>query len=150
MPGQPPPEVDQGDEATIEKFRRYIETNYSPIPKDEQERLLESISTLIEMGHNKKDSLKSVMEYVSNLIFKFFDFHEIAIGLKSRKDAIYRYEVLFGYRKELQDKFAQMKYTYEDMVEYDRFPNIKMGRRSEINFFEKVPETEKALFARPY
>lgn len=141
--------IDKADEASIEKLKTYIETTYNPIPKDEQERLIDGLVTLIQMGQNKRDSLRSVLEYVTKMIFKYFDFHEIGIGVKSRRDQLFRYEILFGYRKDLQDQFAKVAYTYEDMVEYHRFPYVKMGKLTDLVFAEGMPDKEKVLFARP-
>ena len=111
---------------------------------------MDNILTLVEMGHDKKQSLKSVLDFAVKMIFKLFDFHEITVGLKNRKDGYYRYEVIFGFRKEAEDNLRRLKYTYEDMVSNEKFPFIKMGRISELNPVEGLPEWERELFNRPY
>jgi hypothetical protein len=81
------------------QYRAFIESTYSPIPKDDQEKIIDNILTLVEMGHDKKQPLRSTLDFAAKMIFKPFDFHEIGIGLKNRKDGLYRYDILFGYRK---------------------------------------------------
>jgi hypothetical protein len=137
-------------EASIGKLKAYVDSTYYPIPKDEHERLLDSLAALTQMGQNKKESLRSVLEHVSRLIFKFFGFQEIGIGLKSAKDQLFRYEVLFGYRKDLVDLLAKIEYSHEDMIDNDRFPSMKMGKSSELIFAEKLSESDRIYFARPY
>jgi len=132
------------------QYRAFIETTYSPIPKDEFEKIVDNILTLIEMGHDKKQPLKSTLDFAAKMIFKLFDFHEIGVGLKDRKDGTYRYEVMFGFRKEVEENFRKLRYTYEDMVSNERFPFIRIGRLSELDPVEGLPEWEHDLFNRPY
>jgi len=132
------------------QYRAYVENLYSPIPKDDQEKFIDNILTLIEMGHDRRQPLRSTLDFAAKMIFKLFDFHEIGIGLKNRKDGMYRYEILFGFRKEVEENFRKLKYTYEDMVSNERFPFIKTGRLSELDPVEGLPEREADLFNRPY
>ncbi|HEX9906856.1 MAG TPA: hypothetical protein VGB78_00090 [Thermoplasmata archaeon] len=140
----------KSDDPDVYRLRTFIETTYSPIPKDEQERLIDSVANLIEQGYDKKQTVNSLLDHASKIIFKFFDFREIAIGLKSRKDGLYRYEILFGYRREIQEEFMRLAYTYEDMTSFDRFPHFQIGRLSSFNFAEGLPDQERHLYALPY
>lgn len=132
------------------QYRAYVESLYSPLPKDDQEKFIDNMLTLIEMGHDRRQPLKSTLDFAAKIIFKLFDFHEIGIGLRNRKDGTYRYEILFGFRKEVEENFRRLKYTYEDMVSNERFPFIKTGRLSELDPVEGLPEWETDLFNRPY
>jgi len=132
------------------QYRALIENTYSPVPKDEQEKIIDNILTLIDMGHDRKQPLKSTLEFAAKMIFKLFDFHEICVGLRNRKDGYYRYDVIFGYRKEIEENFRRLKYDYEDMVSKERFPFITLGRLSELDPVEGLPEHERDLFNRPY
>jgi len=142
--------ADKASDRIDRKYRTLIENTYSPIPKDEQEKVIDNILTLIEMGHDKKQPLKSTLDFAAKIIFKLFDFHEIGVGLRNRKDGFYRYEILFGFRKEVEENFRKLKYEYEDMVSNERFPFIKLGRLSELDPVEGLPEHERDLFNRPY
>jgi hypothetical protein len=137
-------------DAIDRKYRTFIESSYSPIPRDADEKTIDGIISVVELAMDKKQPLKTVLEQTARLIFRHFDFREVGIGLKSRESDIYKYEVLLGYRADLADSLRKLKYTYEDMVSQDRFPNIKTGRLSELNPVEGLPEEEKVLFNRPY
>lgn len=126
-----------------------IEMNYSHIPKDNREKIIDNYLSLVESASGRQ-SLRSTLDQTTKLIFRLFGFREVSIGLKSREDSFYRYEALFGYRGEVAEKFRRLKYTYEDMVSKDKYPNIKMGKLSELNPVEGLPKHEKDLFNRPY
>ena len=132
------------------QYRASIENAYNAIPRDDHEKIIDNILTLIEMGHDKKQPLKSTLDFAVKMIFKLFDFHEITVGLKNRKDGYYRYDVIFGFRKDFEDSLRKLKYSYEDMVNKEKFPFIKIGRLSELNPVEGLPEWERELFSRPY
>jgi len=141
--------MDDAKDPLDRKLKSYIETTYSPIPRDEQERIIDNVISLIELAQDKKQNSRSIMDHVAKMIFRLFSFDEIAVGLRDRRSGVYRYEVLFGYRKEVIDKFRRIEYSYHDMVSYDRFPNVKIGRLSEFNPVEGLPEREKDLYDRP-
>jgi len=137
-------------EAIDRKFRMFIEDKYSFVLKDAEEKIIDSLITWMELAMDRKQPLKTVLEQAAKLIFRQFEFREVGIGLKSRTSETYKYEVLFGYKREIVDSFLELEYTLDDMVSQDRFPYIKMGRRSELNPAEGLPDEERILFNRPY
>jgi hypothetical protein len=132
------------------QYKTLIEKGYSPIPRDPQEKIIEGIFGIIEASNDRKNTLGSILELTAKTIFRMFEFDEIGIGLKDRKDGLYRYEVLFGYRPSMIEDFKKMAYTYDDMVSYDKFPFIKTGKYSDLNPVEGLPEGERHLFNRPF
>jgi len=132
------------------QYKTLIERGYAPIPRDQLEKIIEGIFGIIETSNDRRNSLKSILEQVAKTIFRLFEFDEIGIGLKSRRDGLYRYEVLFGYRGVIVDDFKKIAYTYDDMVSYDKFPFIKTGKYSDLNPVEGLPDEEKHLFNRPF
>lgn len=132
------------------QYRSFIENAYIPIPKDAQEKIIDNLLSLVELAGEKRQSLKAIFEQTCKIIFRLFGFREVAIGLKSREDFQFRYEELFGYRKDVADNFRKMKYSFEDMVSQERFPHIKIGKLAELNPMEGLPQWEKELYNRPY
>ena len=132
------------------QFRQYIESKYSPIPRDDHEKLIDALIGLMEHGRDRRQSLHSFLEQATRLIFRFFALDEIVIGLYDRKQKDYYIEVVFGYRSELAAEYKKLRYDQEDMVSQDRFPNIKIGKLSELNPVEGLPESERKLFNRPF
>jgi hypothetical protein len=137
-------------DAIDRKYRAFIEDYYSPIPRDADEKIIDNMISLIEMAKDRTQPLNAILEQAAKLIFRYFDFREVAIGLKSRTEDIYRYEILLGYRPDMVDSYRKLKYTYEDMVSQDRYPSIRTGKLSELNPVEGLPDEEEYLFNRPY
>jgi len=131
-------------------FRQHIESKYSPIPRDDHEKLIDALLGLMEYGRDRRQSLHSFFEQVTRLIFRFFAFDQVAVGLYDRKQKDYYVDVTFGYRDDLAAEYKKVRYDYDDMVSQDRFPNIKIGKISELNPIEGLPEDERRLFNRPY
>ncbi len=132
------------------KLRQYIETTYSPIPRDDKEKLIDALLTLTEVAADKKQSLHAFLEHVAKTIFRHFSIDEIAIGLYDRRTNTYFMDVVFGYRPEVGAEYLKMRYDYEDMVSQERFPYIKVGKMSEYAPVEGLPEEERSLLSRPY
>jgi hypothetical protein len=135
--------ADRTNDPIDRQYRSMIESTYNPIPRDDHEKIIDNLLTLVEMGHDKRQSLKQTLEFAVKIIFKHFDFHDITVGLKDRKDGYYRYEVIFGFRKEIEDGLRRMKYSYDDMVSNEKFPFIRIGRHSELDPMEGLPEWER-------
>lgn len=132
------------------RYRTFIEGQYTPIPKDTDEKIIDNMISIAEMAMDKKQSLNKILEQAAKLIFRHFDFREVGVGLKNRAAKTYRYEVLLGYRQEVLEGYKNLAYTYEDMVSQERFPFIKTGRLSELDPVEGLPVSESHLFNRPY
>jgi len=139
-----------GKEAITPEFRRLLETMYSPVPKDDNERILNNFIDLMALGSDRRQPLKAVFEQVARLVFRQFGFSEVAIGLKVKKEDIWKYEVAFGYTKDVEAKLFRTRYDRDDMYSQERFPNIKTGRLSELNVAEGLPLIETDKYDRPY
>lgn len=132
------------------QFRQHIESKYSPIPKDDEERLVDSLISLMEYGRDRRQSLTSFLEQVARLIFRFLAFDEIVIGLYDRKQDDFYHEVVFGFHSGITSEYKKVRYSHEDMVSQERFPFVKIGKLSEFSPVEGLPEEERKLFNRPF
>jgi hypothetical protein len=132
------------------KFKTYIENTYSPIPRDQFEKIIDNYLTLIESAGERKLPLDAVLDQTCKIIFRLFGFREVLIGLKSRDDFHYRYVKLFGASQESSEVYRKIRYTTEDMISQEKFPHFKTGRLSELDPVEGLPEYEKELFTRKF
>lgn len=132
------------------QFRSYLETTYSPIPRDDQEKILDNIGYLIDLSRDKKHSMNELLEQLAKLIFRMFGFGEVAIGLKTREDGFFRYVMFFGMRKDVERNFRRLKYTEQEMTSNDAFPHIWLGKAICLNPVEGLPKDEEPYFNRPY
>ncbi len=131
-------------------LRRFIETTYTIVPRDDDEKIADNLMEIIAAGIDRRQSLKSVFEQVARFVFRQFGFSEICIGLRDRKEQIWRYEVALGFTKEIEAKIFRTRYDREDMYSQERFPHIKTGRLSELNIAEGRPINETDKYDRPY
>lgn len=132
------------------EYRKHLENLYSVVPKDEQERIIDNIVTILEVTQDRKQTLKSVFELVAKIVSRVFGFREVAIGLKDRAADIWKYEVLYGFQAETEAKIMRVRYSRADMVSPETYPNVKTGRTSELNPVEGMPVTETDAYNRPF
>src|SRR5512136_3042040 len=85
-----------------------LQTKYSTVPKNELQKILDNILELGELSKDRKQSVKSILELAARIIFRLFDFNEVAIGLKNPKDGLFRYEVIFGLSKNTEMAFRKL------------------------------------------
>lgn len=130
-------------------LRSYLESRYSTVPKNDLQKVLDNILELVESSRDKKQNVKSILEQATRMIFRLFDFGEIAVGLRNPKDGLYRYEVVFGYSRNTETAFRKLEYTYEEMVSFDQYPFVKIGKISELDPVEGMSESDRYLYDRP-
>lgn len=132
------------------EYRKHLELLYSVVPKDELERIIENVVTILEVGQDRKQTLKTIMEHVAKTISRVFGFREVSVGLKERNADIWKYEVLYGFGADTEAKIYRVRYDRADMFSQETFPNIKTGRLSEFNPVEGMPVTETDAYNRPF
>jgi len=125
------------------EFTSIIKKKYSPISEDELEKIIEGLQTFLLFAQNQRQSLKSILEHAARVIYRLFEFREVAIGLKSEKDGLYRYEILLGFTKKSEAAHKRLSYTYDEMVNPDKYPHIKVDQWTDFCIAESVnPEKE--------
>lgn len=124
---------------------------YSTINKTEEERLMAEIFGLIEFSLDRKNPTPKVLDRIARLIAKYFEFKSVSIGLRG-EDGLYRYLAFMGHPREAEEALRKQKYSYEDMVDYDRYPNIRIGAIAQYNPVEgfKVDDEELVAHHRPH
>ncbi len=132
------------------EFRQQMEKAYSTVPQGDLERVLDNLVYLIEFGKDRRQSLRSFLEQVARTIFKLFDFEEVSIGLKDKKEDKWRYEVIFGYTKQVESNLRKIEYDRDDMFGSSKYPNIQIGRLSELIVVEGIPDEESNFYNRPF
>ncbi|MBN1677250.1 MAG: hypothetical protein JW880_01795 [Candidatus Thermoplasmatota archaeon] len=137
-------------EAISADLRRFLESKYPLISKEEDEKIVQTLTDLMAIGTDRMQPLKSFFDRVLKFVFRQFGFTEVAIGIKERNEDVWRYEAVFGFKKEVEAELLKTRYDRDDMHSQDRFPNIKTGKLSELNVAEGLPEVETDLYDRPF
>jgi hypothetical protein len=139
-----------GGEATSADLRRFLESKYSLVSKDEDEKIVQTLTDLMAIGTDGAQPLKVFFDRVLRFVFRQFGFTEVAIGLKERNENVWRYEAVYGFKKEVEAELFKTRYDHDDMYSQARFPNIKTGKLSELNVAEGLPEAETDVYDRPF
>jgi len=132
-------------------FASEIKRRYYPIPQDEIEKIFDNLQTFFSYAKEPGRLLQSILDQAARIIYRLFDFKEIAIGIKSEKDGLYRYVSSLGFRKEAEEAQYRMTYTYEEIMDTDSYPTIKLGKFSAfcIEDGTTLGEDEIRTFNRP-
>jgi len=141
-----------GDSLKLSEYSRQLREIYSPVARDETERIMEGIETLLSNSRTRAVSTRAFLEDAMKLIYRLFDFRELALGLKDRKDGLYRYEVILGYRKDSEAAYRQLVYKAEEMADSKKYPvGVYISRFGEYSMVEGQPYKvgEEETYNRP-
>lgn len=111
---------------------------YSQIPKDDTERIMNEVHGLIEYCSDRRNTLLKIVERLCKTINKMFEFKSVSIGLRSN-DGYYRYVFWIGHPKESEDALKRLKYDIHEMIDYDKFPAIRIGTITQYHPVESFP-----------
>lgn len=132
-------------------FASEINRRYSPIPQDETEKIFENLQTFFSYAKKTGNSLRSVMDQATRIIYRLFNFREVGIAIKSEQDGLYRYISLLGFAKDAEEAQRRIAYTYEEIWDTDKYPTIKLGKYTEFNIEDgtTLEGDELLAFNRP-
>lgn len=119
-------------------FITHLRDIYTLIAKNENERIMNEIHSLIEFASDRRNSLIKILERCAKTINKLFEFRSVSIGLRG-DDGYFRYVVFVGHPKESVDALKRLKYNISQMVEYDKFPSIRIGLIAQYHPIESFP-----------
>ena len=125
------------------KFVSFLRTRYSPVPKNDQEKIIEGIQSFLLSTKDKNANLKTVLDNAARTIYRLFEFKEIAIGLKNTDDGLYRYEVTLGFRHEAELAYKRLVYTYDEMVSAEKYPFVNLSKTTEYCTSEGMKSDKK-------
>jgi len=106
---------------------------------------MEALVGLIEYGKDQREPLHSFLDQAAHLISRLLAFDEIVIGLYDRKEKDYYHEVVFGYKSDIATELKRLRYNHEDLASQKRIPSVRIGKLSEFNPVEGLPESERKL-----
>lgn len=123
---------------------------YSP-PEDEFEKWVEDLLSYLEQTRSSLLSLKDILNLTARIIYRFYGFQEIAIGLRNEKEDLYRYEVLLGFTKEAESAYKQLTYNHDDMATEAKYSFTRLSKHSFFCAVEQHPfeNGEEVTFNRP-
>lgn len=125
-------------------FVNRLKDVYSVLNKDDDERFLADVHSLIEFSLDRRNPTNKVLERIGRLIVKHFEFKTASIGLRS-DDGTFRYVAFVGHSRDAEDALRLQRYDLSEMIDYDKFPNIRIGSIAQYNPVEGFPAVESEL-----
>jgi len=141
-----------GNSLKFSEYSRQLREIYSPVARDDTERIMGGIDALLFNSRSRAITTRAFLEDAMKLIYRLFDFREVALGLKDRKDGLYRYEVILGYRKDSEVAYKQLVYKAEEMADSKKYPvGVYISRYGEYSMVEGQPykRGEEETYNRP-
>ncbi|MDH4123517.1 MAG: hypothetical protein OEV21_05505, partial [Thermoplasmata archaeon] len=125
-------------------FINFLRENYTGMPKDELERMVAEICGLIEFAMDRRNNPQRVMDKIAKTIHKTFEFRSVSIGLKC-DDGLYRYTSVIGRTSDEEAALRKLSFNLQDMMDYDKYPNVRLGRAIQYHPVEAFPNDELEL-----
>jgi len=125
----------------------YLAMNREPTP-----RMIEAMCALMGNLCKTQINIRSMIAEAAAIIQKQFSIREVAIGLKSATDGMYRYEYLLGMRPEAEAATRKIQYTESEFWDDKKYKCTTMGKLTRLYLAEDSPYTngEKESYSRPF
>jgi len=136
---KPPTKVDHRDIA------RKMKLEYSHGRMDKNERALDGILSLLSHFQKKQIDVHSLLADAANIIYRQLGVANVAIGLKSPSDDLFRYEVFVGFRSETQEAEKKLAYSERQFTEDTEYRGSTISRLSKIYLAEDMPYKEEEI-----
>lgn len=132
-------------------FATKIKSRYSPVPSNEDEKIIDGIQSIIAITNSPGRTTQSISDHTARIIYRLFDFKEISIIVKSDLDGQFRYESMIGFRKDAEQANKKLVFSPREIMDAKKFPHAKIGRFSEYHEFEEeeVPDEIRNAYNRP-
>jgi hypothetical protein len=133
-----------------ESIARQLKRDYSFAIKDQTARALNGIQSICAHLEHKELDIHAFLNEAANMISRVFAIREIAIGLKSSGNGLFRYEVIVGSREDAEKALRRLVYTLDDFGENSRYKGRRISKYSVLFLAEDSPysDGEKDSYSR--
>ncbi len=118
---------------------------------DQTTRGLEVISALVSHLEKPHIDVRLMLNDAATMISKQFGIREVTIGLRDRKDRLFRYVALVGIRAEAEAALRRLAYSIEDFRPDGRYKGTSLSKYSTLFLAEDNPyaEGEQDTYSHP-
>lgn len=126
--------------------------DYAAMNREPTARTIEAMCALLGNFHRTQISIRSMMEEAAGLIQKQFSIREVAIGLRSPTEGVYRYEVILGFRPDAEAALRRLQYSESDFWDDKKYKCTSISRLTRLFLAEDNPyaSNEKESYSRPF
>lgn len=128
-----------------------MKLDYSRGVKDQTTKGVEAICRLCWKFERPNLSSEAFMKEIVDTILKLFAIESVGIGLRDPVDKLYRYRVIGGLDKEIEDGYLRLRYTKEELLEPSTYPSYEISKHTRLFLAEDHPyaEAESFTYRRP-
>jgi len=124
----------------------YMSSRTDPVAKN-----LEILTALISRLQRPQISIHDLLQEAADLIQRQFKLRFVMIGVKSKDDGLYRYEVMSGMRPEAWAGQKVRVYRLADFVTYDNYKAGEISKITRVYLEEENPlgKNDEVVVNRP-
>jgi hypothetical protein len=122
-----------------EEIVRRMKFAYSYGRKTQLEKNIEAMDILLIKMRKQRMTLQTLLNEASDFIYRQLRIREVSIGLRSPKDAKYRYEAQAGMRENVWKAHLKIAYDFEDMSYPERWRGRAISKYTSLFLAEDVP-----------
>jgi hypothetical protein len=117
---------------------------------NDDQKIVEGVQNFISHIQRRRSS-HNLLQEAARTIHRIFPFQEVAIGIKSPADGLYRYDALVGYTHEAEAEFKKAVYDINKFFSPNEFPGVRISKTMELTIAENQPsmDKEQACWNRP-
>lgn len=130
------------------EFSKIIRNKYFKLPDNDDERIMDTICTLLEKHYKGANSTDNFLLEVAKFIDRRFGFREVDFCLLDREDGKYRYRVSLGHTTDGAQSRQDIEYTYKDFWDDINYPGVRISERVWF-LFQTIKEEDTRLYDRP-
>lgn len=96
-------------------------------------------------------SAQQILNSAARLIFRYLDFTQVMIGLRSKEDGLFRHVVILGRTPTAKESLMKLAYTRDEMRVCKRYPGLVISKYCEFSIREDKPFSAEEInaFNRP-
>ncbi len=128
-----------------------VKFDYSHGVRDHTQKALEGVQNLLSNLQSPKVDIEKMFNEAAQLIWRQFGIDNVAIGLRSKEDGLYRYKVMAGFREDALAAHKKIVYKKEQFFDSTEFHGVKISKYSTMYMAENniLTEAEKEAYNRP-
>lgn len=133
------------------KVANRIKFEYTSIPKDKNEKVVQALQTLFINLQNKRMTAKNILEEAGMLLIKHFGLKDVVIGVKDPRNNLFKHEVVIGCTNEVKKTLKNLTYQESDFYNPEKWKPVKISKCIHLYLSEEqsTPEEEVSTFNRP-
>lgn len=127
-----------------------LKKRYTEAGSSDDQKIIDGVQNFISHIQRRRSS-HNLHQDAARTIHRVFPFQEVAIGIKSPVDGLYRYDTFMGYTHEAEMEFKKAVYDIDKFFSPSDFPGVRISKTMELTIAENQPsmEKEQACWNRP-